>query len=74
MVNNLKVIVEDASGTDVYFIKTTEIESCVLVRGNKYLLNMKSGNQIQIHKQFSQIEYNAKKIEWVKLPEYICIE
>lgn len=74
MVNSLKVIVEDASGKDVYFIKTKEIESCIIVRGNKYLLNMKSGNQIQIHKQFSTLQYNTKKIEWDKLPDIICYE
>jgi hypothetical protein len=74
MVNFLKIITKDSIGTNVYYIKLKNIESCVLVSDNKYLINMNSGNQIQINKQFSRIEYKSKKIDWEELPEYICIE
>ena len=74
MVNFLKIITKDSIGTYVYYIKLKDIESCILVNDNKYLINMNSRNQIQIHKQFTRIEYKDRKIEWKELPEYICIE
>ena len=74
MVNFLKIITKDSIWKNVYYIKLKNIESCILVNDNRYLLNMNSGNQIQITKQFSRIEYKSKKIDWEELPEYICIE
>ena len=74
MINFLKITVKDCTGTCVYYLKLKNIESCILVKDNKYLINMNNGNQIQITKQFSRIEYNDKKIDWKELPEYICIE
>lgn len=74
MVNFLKIITKDSIGTYVYYLKLNNIESCILVSDNKYLINMNSGNQIQITKQFTRIEYKDQKIDWKELPEYICIE